>query len=678
MSAPARPSPRPRPAIPGPWAGLLGACLALVTGAETLLLGVGTGYLTSGYNTEHIGSWLLLLVFLASGAAMDLALILGLCALVVPVARRLRATPLQVFCAAGLAAAGLPVAVAAARYNLYSVLGDLVSVALLRESSQLSSSAMAAEIAQEGNAFAAALGAGLVASLLVLMAARRVELRHPALGPRLAAPRARALWSGFAVFTAIGAGLFALSSPLAAPLLFGFDRKTSGILISRAVERLTDVDRDGYGLLSRPPDPRLLDASIRPYRPEIPGNGIDENGVGGDLPVAADRIPPAREPVFAPGPRPHVLLVYLESFRADLIGQRLGSREITPFLNRLAAEGAASEHAYVHSPWTLASRAQLFGGRLVNRPGDATLIDDFKSRGYAVAHFSGQDDSYGDSESVLGTGRADAFYDARGDLDRRTSRSTAPVSLQVSWKTLVSRVEEHLAEVDPRRPLFLYVNVVDTHYPYFHAELDPLLDVEPLRRALIRASRARQVWEAYANAAANVDRALERLVLSFRRSLGDADHAILVTGDHGQSFYENGLLGHGQALDEAQTRVPFVLWGIGGRWPEPLAPSDVRALLAENLGRERGSGAPRARFVPDPERLVFQYLSDLERPRRVALRGIGARDEYDFERGRFRRLRAEGATLDLAPAERGLALERLIWRWEAEQRAALAAGEGGS
>jgi hypothetical protein len=74
---------------------------------------------------------------------------------------------------------------------------------------------------------------------------------------------------------------------------------------------------------------------------------------------------------------------------------------------------------------------------------------------------------------------------------------------------------------------------------------------------------------------------------------------------------------------------------------------------------------------------VLQYLPDLERPRRVALRGVAARDEYDFERGRFRRLGAGEAPLASAPA-RGDALRHLVWRWEAEQLAAIASRAGGS
>src|SRR5262249_32441055 len=159
------------------------------------------------------------------------------------------------------------------------------------------------------------------------------------------------------------------------------------------------------------------------------------------------------------GARPHVLLVYLESFRSDLVGARLGGKEVTPFFNRLAREGGASSHAYVHSPWTLASRTHLLSGRMLHAAGDPTLVDDFKSRASPGAWLWGQADSYGDSATRLGASRAVVFYAARQDLDRRTSRSTAPISLQVSWKTLTGHALDFLAHVDASQPVFVYLNV---------------------------------------------------------------------------------------------------------------------------------------------------------------------------------------------------------------------------
>jgi hypothetical protein len=668
-----RPIPSRGPALfTWPWLALLLGCVALVVGVETTLLGLTTSFLTSGYNAARVDSPLTLLAFLSASATLDLALLLGLWLLVVPAAARLGAGRLQVLCAAALAAIAIPLGLTAFRYNLHAILGEMASPMLIRQFSRLDSWGVVETTLHEMPVAALALLAALVAAGSLLAAMGRVERRFPDLADPLRAPSARVLGAAFALFSAVGAVLLGIAPTRAEAFSFGLERKTSGILLTWFVEEVSDLDRDHFGALSQPPDAAPLDASIHPYAVDVPGNGIDENGLAGDHPAArADASPVETHP--APGgQRPHLLLVYLESFRADLLGQRHDGVEITPFLNRLAAEGSASANAFCHSPWTMDSRAQLFSGRIRSRPGETTLVDDFRARGYTVLHFSGQDDSYGDIR-LLGAERADVFYDARQDVARRTSRSTAPVSLQVSWKTLLERVSAALERTDPARPIFLYANVVDTHYPYSHAELDPILSQTPLDRAEIRADNADRVREGYANAAANVDRAVERIVAAFRRRIAGADHAILVTADHGQSLYDEGLLGHGQSVERAQTQVPFILWGIGGEWPEPVVPTDVRPLLLANLGRERGATAPRARFVPDPDRAVLQYYSALERPMQIALRRLERVARYDFRLDRLDLLGPDGRLLHTTEGQRTQAFLEAIRRWEEVQYAALTA-----
>ena len=99
-----------------------------------------------------------------------------------------------------------------------------------------------------------------------------------------------------------------------------------------------------------------------PYALDVPGNGIDENGLAGDhparLPRAADELD--ERPVF--GARPNVLIVFLEGVRADMVGASLGDREIMPFLNRSRARARTPTHAFANSPYT-APLARAADGR---------------------------------------------------------------------------------------------------------------------------------------------------------------------------------------------------------------------------------------------------------------------------------------------------------------------------
>ena len=608
---------------------------------------------------------------------LDLALVLGVWALCLPLLALLRARRLQTLILAGVLATGISFLIAAGRHNLYAVLGNMATVSVLREISRGSASTMAAQLLErmEAKDLLIPLFTALVL-LAVVIAAREVEGRFADIERRFAPPPLRSVWAAFASCALLGALVLAIPSDTAARLRYGLRGKASWILTVELIQSVTDVDRDGYSWPAQPPDPAPFDGTIHPYAIDVPGNGVDENGVGGDHPRAFEPFPvaAAREP--AGGSRPHFLLIFLETFRADLLGARLGGREITPRLNRLAREGASSSRAFVHCPTTISSRAQLFVGSLAFRGAGSSLIDDFKDRGYTVGYFSGQDESFGDTESLLGVDRADAFYDARRDVAKRTSRSASVASLQVSWKTVLSRVREFLAKVDPDQPLFLYVNFTDAHFPYFHGEIDPILAVEPITRADIRADHAEQVRKAYANAAANVDRAVEELIDAWRTHLEGRDHAILVTADHGEAFYEKGFLGHGEALDDAQTHVPLILWGIGGDWPEPLGLADIRGLLQRNLEVGRGGGVPVARFVPDPQRRILQWAANVKRPHVVGLRGLEQLVLYDFREDRLAVLAPEEAPLRLSPEEERREFRALIWNWEAVQQRELEPAPG--
>ena len=429
--------------------------------------------------------------------------------------------------------------------------------------------------------------------------------------------------------------------------------KNSGAILTMLFERLTDFDFDGYGMFSRPMDQAPFDPSLHPYAIDVPGNGIDENGLAGDHP--ADYRPPRDDfrdaPVF--GARPNVLVVFLEGVRGDLIGATLGERVIMPFVSRLAVEGAHSDHAYANSPYTALSRAQLMGGRLVPFVGQSTLIDDFHRNGYEVAWFSGQDESFGIRESaMLGQARADTHFDARDDADHSVSAFRTSGSLQVSWKRVNEKVAAYLDTRRDARPLLLYVNYGDTHFPYDHREMDDVLGVPRLSRAEIEPERRAEVFATYANAAANVDRAIEQLVAHWQERVGPGG-AILVTSDHGEALFEAGGLGHGLALDEAQTQVPLVLSGIGGDWPEPIGMSDVRGALQRALQLDLGA-APRARFRPVTGRRILQYMALIDQPRLLCLRGYDAALRFDTAYGTPRR---------------DPDFDAMIWWWEGLQAA---------
>jgi len=656
----------------GFWPFLLVVCVAAITATDALLLELSTSYFSSGYNSAYVGGVALRIGYFAGSAILDAALVLGVWALLLPLLTALRVSWLRRYVLAGAGACVIPMSLNIVRHNLYAVLGQRMSLSLLARASEGDKGALLLEFVEGaplgGLVVVTLLGAIGMATLLVL--ARRIERRFPQAERSFAPPPSARLALASVALVVVGTVILALPASNASSLRFGLARKPAATLLTRAVQWSTDVDRDGFGFLSEPTDPDPFDASIRPFAIDEPGNGIDEDGVGGDHPLDFAPVAVVEAPLPRGGRKPSFLLIFLESFRADLIDGRLGDREITPVLNRLAREGSSTQHAFVHSPFTIASRAQLFGGRYVNRPGETTLIDDFKQRGYTVAHFSGQDETFGDSEALLGVERADVFYDARQDIELRTSDSTSPASLQISWKTLLERTRTFLEGHDPDDPLFLYVNIVDTHHPYNHDQLDAVLPGKPIPRREIGPDNRDWVWATYANDAANVDRAVGQLLEMWNDHLDGRDGAVLVTADHGQAFYEQGLLGHGQSLDEKQTRVPLIVIGIGGDWPEPLGLADVRGLLRRNLSLPVGAATPRAHFVPDPERSILQFVPYIDEPRWIGLRNLDRLAAYNLRFHRLVLLDDDDQSLPIPEGDEDSLRNEIIWNWEAVHRSA--------
>lgn len=641
------------------WAGLLVIAVAGLVAFETILLGLGTGYFTGGYQSVYVDDFGAVARYLVTASVLDIALVTGTWALLHPIFRRYRGGPLR--CASIALIVGIvPAALSGiVDYHIHVILGRMVSTSLLSvgsAGSSVTSAAMIGEFLPPMEALVL-VAVGLMVAAIPFIA-RRIEIRQR--HARIEMVRLRVLVTTAVTATLVGVGLLAYANQRDETLRFGIEHKTSGQLLVSTIQRTTDWDRDGFGYLSRPADPEPRDARVHPYAIDIPGNQIDENGIAGDHPsdFALTRAPYEAAPIRAT--RPHLLLIFLESFRADLLDAALDGQPVTPYLSRFAQENSHSDRMFVHSPWTLAARDQLFWGSLIADPSAPTMVDDFLVRGYTVAHFSGQDDSYGNSAENLGFVRAHHFYDARDDIAKRTSRSVATVSLQISWKTLLSRVDEYLVDYDDDRPLFMFVNITDTHFPYTHREIDEIIASPKLARSEIRSNHADQVYRTYANTAANVDRAIEKLVGRWQTHFGDTPTAILITGDHGQSFYESGTLGHGQTVAAVETRVPLLVRGIGGDWPEPVAISDLRGLIRSNLGVSDQANEPR--FELDPDRWIFQYLGYLDAPEQIAKRTSTGVDVLDLRRDQSWRLDADENRMDESPSED--AIREIVWTWE--------------
>ena len=512
---------------------------------------------------------------------------------------------------------GLYVALLAAEYEILSYFSDAISLQLVRNLAGGSLIDALLFVMSDGALAAGGLVAGLAGYFLALRYFRRVRRGGRRAGTTAARSadedrvglRIRPLW--FALATLLLAAAIYIGNARG-EVRASLSRFNSYLLINAALDKLTDFDGDGYGLYSKPQDPYPFDASRYPYALDIPGNGLDEDGLGGDFKTGGPSINNALLPVSAklPAHPKNLVIVVLESTRFDAVGRRFRGHPVTPNIDAIAGAGSAFPAAYSHVGFTTESLKSLFSGQLEPRAGGPSLFRDLKANGYRIGVFSGQPESFGDISEVVGMrASADVFRDGETLAADRAFGFAAKGSLLVDGKILLREFDRTFGRPDAwTRPVFLYFNLQSAHFPYYHPGMEQILPGRPIPREKIGIDTRDWVAATYWNAVAQADGQIGMLVARLK-ALGVYDNSIiLVTADHGESLFDDGFLGHGHMLNRQQTHIPLVINVPGIADSSPRGLQDFRPLLLRLLG------ARQARETARRDRPVLEYIGTLDRP----------------------------------------------------------------
>ena len=294
-----------------------------------------------------------------------------------------------------------------------------------------------------------------------------------------------------------------------------------------------------------------------------------------------ERAANAKLPPAAPG-LPNVVLIVVDTLRADHLSAYGYSRRTSPNLDALARKGVLFEHAIATSSWTLPSHASMLTGLYPHEHGaqirsfDArspTLPGVLRERGYRTAAFSANDICF--TRLVgFGTGftRFEDFAHSLGGLASRTFYGRA---LEKSiWAAGLAADPRHRTAQqvnasalrwiarERSRPFFVMLNYMDVHEPYISPSsrlLERLLRGRFLPKTSEQIRREVAVYDAQIG---SVDLRISELVDELSRR-GLAGHTlVVVTSDHGQLFGEHGLFYHANALYLDLIHVPLLLF-----WP---------------------------------------------------------------------------------------------------------------
>ena len=269
---------------------------------------------------------------------------------------------------------------------------------------------------------------------------------------------------------------------------------------------------------------------------------------------------------------PHIVVVTLDTLRADHLGCYGYPRDTSPFIDSLAERGAVFDNAFSAMATTVPAHASMFTGRYPSQlsvlwnghrlnPSFRTLAEALEPAGYQTAAFVSTMDHFVPSSLDRGFS---TFDDSRPQRSRPGQRT-------------VERAVEWLATEASPGPLFLWVHLFDPHSPYTPrtafadapAEAEEahrrfLFDAHYLEPAFVEQNeRLLEAIRDYDGEIAHADQAVENLYQAVSEKYSE-DVLWIVTSDHGEGLGNHAALGHGKNIYNEQIRVPLIFHSSAG------------------------------------------------------------------------------------------------------------------
>lgn len=315
---------------------------------------------------------------------------------------------------------------------------------------------------------------------------------------------------------------------------------------------------------------------------------------------------------------PNVILVVVDTLRADRLGCYGYERPTSPNIDRLAAEGVVFENCYSVASWTLPSFASMWTGLLPAVHGCVglytplpenipTLPQRMTDRGYYCAAvvanpFLG---------AKYGFGRGFDFYDDYsvfldtevGLLAADPGRDRGVVSDTVTGQTVTQQAINLLRLAKKsEKPLFLFIHYYDPHDsyipppPFDRAFVDPKYSgpidgrqIPSMRQKPPTGDDLQRLIDLQDGEIAYNDKLIGRFIAKLDETLDPTNTLVILVSDHGEAFAEHGRMLHGNSAYREELWVPMI-WRWRGTLPgghrvkSPVATIDMTATLNHVLG----------------------------------------------------------------------------------------------
>lgn len=290
--------------------------------------------------------------------------------------------------------------------------------------------------------------------------------------------------------------------------------------------------------------------------------------------------------------RLNLVVITLDTTRADRIGT-YGAKDVeTPAIDRLADEGILFEQAVSAAPLTLPAHSSIFTGKFPPEHGvrdnggfflgqeQTTLAELLKARGYKTGAFVAAyvlAAKWGINQGF------DTYFD---DFDLSQTRALSLSAIQRPANEVLDKALPWIEQA-ATSPFFAWIHLYDPHSPY--------QPPEPFA--------TRYKAHPYNGEVAFVDSQLARLIsLLQSRDLYNRT-IVVIMGDHGESLGEHGEGSHGFFVYNSVTRVPFIIrtpfsLAAHRRVADPVRSVDVLPTVLDLLGAPAASGVSGVSLVP--------------------------------------------------------------------------------
>jgi membrane-anchored protein YejM (alkaline phosphatase superfamily) len=366
----------------------------------------------------------------------------------------------------------------------------------------------------------------------------------------------------------------------------------SAFFLEKMIYAQADIDRDK--------DVTEL-AKLFPLYPRLPVSEWAHEMLGVEVTERAERLEfasrklayPVQMPDIDPnGPRPNILILAIDCWRADMLNE-----VNTPGLTAYAEESRIfSDHISTGNATRFGVFGMLYGlygpywFPVLRERRSPVLVDTLLDLDYDIEIFSSASANYPELRSTAWARFPERVHDEHDAEEPWRRDELAAEELENWW--------QRRAEAGDERPFFSFILLDAPHQKYSHPPGEaPFQPSAPDLNYLFMSASGEgpspedrvAIKNRYLNAVLHADHVASGLLAKLEEMELAENTIVVITGDHGEEFWETGLFGHTSSFSPPQVRVPLIMRGPGippGVETTPTSHLDLPSTLLELLGAD--------------------------------------------------------------------------------------------